>query len=51
MVGSRLPEKKGIDIEQLREYICDHVCVHAAEDSDHLEQRCEECRLEELTKI
>ena len=51
MVGTRLPEKKSIDVEQLREYICDHVCVHAAEDSDYLEHRCKECRLEELTKI
>lgn len=41
-------EKK---IEELRAYVCDHLCVHAAEDSEYLEARCKECRLEELSDI
>jgi hypothetical protein len=51
IVGTRFPNKKSISVEQLREYVCDHICVHAAEDSDYLEHRCKECRLEELTEI
>ena len=38
-------------IEELRAYVCDHLCVHAAEDSEYLEERCKECRLEELSDI
>lgn len=51
IAGNRIPAKRSINVEELREYVCDHICVHAAEDSDYLEQRCKECRLDELTKI
>ncbi len=38
-------------MEELREYVCDHLCIHAVEDSDYLLVRCEECRLKELTEL
>lgn len=34
--------------EEFMEYICDDLCKHAAEDSDYLVQRCEECRIKEF---
>lgn len=34
--------------EKIREYVCDNLCRHAAEDSDYLEQRCEGCKIKEL---
>lgn len=34
--------------EEFMEYICDALCKHAAEDSDYLVQRCEECRIKEF---
>lgn len=43
-----IKEIKEKPIDDLREYVCDHLCVHAAEDSDCLEVRCEECRLKEM---
>lgn len=48
MENDRLIEAQ---IEELREYMCDHLCVHAIEDSDYLQVRCEECRLKELTEL
>lgn len=52
IAGNRIPTKKEVRrVEAVREYVCDHLCVHAAEDSEYLEQRCEECKLEELTRI
>lgn len=39
-----------LDIEELMGYICDNLCVHAAEDSDYLIERCEECKADNYYK-
>ena len=38
-------EERINELQDWKKYVCEHLCVHAAEDSEYLEQRCKECRI------